>query len=206
MQRTFANGFTESNHAGDMDLVKNTRFFRENRKSMGRFDINYFTLNAVVARKSSSGKHTNHDFEFHGCWLALNVLIIQNAVVDAELNPEDIGYINAHGTGTRLNDPLECRAIHKIFGDRASTLPVSSNKSVFGHAMGASSALEALATLLAVQNDCVPPTLNCDEQDPECDIDPVPTNSRKLKIEAALSNSFAFGGSNAVLAIRKWNP
>ncbi len=128
------------------------------------------------------------------------------ALVDAELNPEDIGYINAHGTGTRLNDPLECRAIHKIFGDRASTLPVSSNKSVFGHAMGASSALEALATLLAVQNDCVPPTLNCDEQDPECDIDPVPTNSRKLKIEAALSNSFAFGGSNAVLAIRKWNP
>ena len=128
------------------------------------------------------------------------------ALVDAELNPEDIGYINAHGTGTRLNDPLECRAIHKIFGNRASTLPVSSNKSVFGHAMGASSALEALATLLAVQNDCVPPTLNCEEQDPECDIDPVPIISRKLNIEAALSNSFAFGGSNAVLAIRKWNP
>jgi 3-oxoacyl-(acyl-carrier-protein) synthase len=85
-------------------------------------------------------------------------------------------------------------------------LPVSSSKSLFGHAMGASSALEALATLLAVQNDCAPPTLNCDDLDPECVIDPVPYNSRKVQIEAALSNSFAFGGSNAVLVFRKWKP
>ena len=131
---------------------------------------------------------------------------IRLALDDAELNPEDIGYINAHGTGTLLNDPLECRAIHQIFGGRAATLPVSSNKSVFGHSMGASSALEALATLLAVQNDCAPPTLNCDYQDPECAIDTVSHNSRKVTIDAALSNSFAFGGSNAVLAFRKWKP
>ncbi len=128
------------------------------------------------------------------------------ALDDAEILPDSIGYINAHGTGTRLNDPLECRAIHQIFGGRAATLPVSSNKSVFGHSMGASSALEALATLLAIQNDCAPPTLNCDHQDPECAIDAVPHNSREVTIDAALSNSFAFGGSNAVLAFRKWKP
>ena len=128
------------------------------------------------------------------------------ALDDAEISPESIGYINAHGTGTRLNDPLECRAIKRVFGDRSVKLPVSSSKSLFGHAMGASSALEALATLLAVQNDCAPPTLNCDDLDPECVIDPVPYNSRKVQIEAALSNSFAFGGSNAVLVFRKWKP
>ena len=126
------------------------------------------------------------------------------ALLDAEMNPGDIGYINAHGTGTRLNDPLECRAIHKIFGEKATTLPVSSNKSILGHAMGASSVLEVLATLLALQNDCVPPTLNCDDQDPECAIDTVAHNSRKVLIDAALSNSFAFGGSNAVIALKKW--
>ena len=128
------------------------------------------------------------------------------ALDDAEISPDSIGYIKAHGTGTRLNDPLECRAIHRVFGDRSVKLPVSSSKSLFGHAMGASSALEALATLLAVQNDCAPPTLNCDDLDPECVIDPVPYNFRKVQIEAALSNSFAFGGSNAVLVFRKWKP
>jgi len=128
------------------------------------------------------------------------------ALEDAEISPDSIGYINAHGTGTRLNDPLECRAIHRVFGNRASSLAVSSNKSQLGHAMGASSALEALATILSVQNDCAPPTLNCIDPDPECDIDPVPNYARKLNIEAALSNSFAFGGSNAVLVIKKWKP
>ena len=126
------------------------------------------------------------------------------ALKDAKISPETISYINAHGTGTRLNDPLECRAIHQVFGDRSTMLPVSSIKSLFGHAMGASSALEALATLLAVENYCVPPTLNCDNLDPECEIDPVPYNSRKVQIDTALSNSFAFGGSNAVLVFRKW--
>ena len=128
------------------------------------------------------------------------------ALEDAEISPDSIGYINAHGTGTRLNDPLECRAIHRVFGNRASSLAISSNKSQLGHAMGASSALEALATILSVQNDCAPPTLNCIDPDPECDIDPVPNYARKLNIEAALSNSFAFGGSNAVLVIKKWKP
>ena len=126
------------------------------------------------------------------------------ALKDAKINPDTIDYINAHGTGTRINDPLECRAIHKVFGDRSTILPISSSKSLFGHAMGASSALEALATILAVQNDCAPPTLNCDDLDPECRIDPVSYNSRKVKIDTALSNSFAFGGSNGVLVFRKW--
>ena len=127
------------------------------------------------------------------------------AMIDAEIFPENVDYINAHGTGTRINDPLECRAIHKVFGDRASTLPVSSIKSSFGHAMGASSALEALATLLAVQYDCAPPTMNCDDQDPECDIDAVAHISKKVIIDVALSNSFAFGGSNAVIVFKKWD-
>ncbi len=128
------------------------------------------------------------------------------ALHDAGTPAEAIDYINAHGTGTRLNDPLECRAIHRVFGKRSARLPVSSCKSQFGHAMGASSALEALAVLLAVQHDCAPPTLNCDNLDPQCIIDPVPFHSRKIAIETALSNSFAFGGSNAVLVVQKWNP
>lgn len=125
------------------------------------------------------------------------------ALEDAELYPKNIGYINAHGTGTKINDPIECKAIHSVFGDRVEKLPVSSNKSLFGHAMGASSALEALATLLTVQNDCIPPTANCHDLDPECVIDPVANNSRNVTIDAAISNSFAFGGSNAVLVFRK---
>ena len=132
---------------------------------------------------------------------------IKLALKDASICPENIDYINAHGTGTRKNDPLECQAIHQVFGDhRAGMIPVSSSKSLFGHAMGASSALEALATMLAVQKNCAPPTLNCDDLDPECGIDPVSYNSRKVQIDTALSNSFAFGGSNAVLVFRKWEP
>ena len=126
------------------------------------------------------------------------------ALEDAELYPNNIGYINAHGTGTKLNDPVECKAIQRVFGDRASGMPVSSNKSLFGHAMGASSALEALATMLTVQNDRIPPTVNCHDLDPECFIDPVPNNSRNVTVNAAISNSFAFGGSNAVLVFKKW--
>ncbi|MBC8259754.1 MAG: beta-ketoacyl-[acyl-carrier-protein] synthase family protein [SAR324 cluster bacterium] len=126
------------------------------------------------------------------------------ALKDAAIDPEEIDYINAHGTATRLNDPLECRAVSKVFGKCSNKLPVSSTKSLIGHAMGASSALEALATLLAVQHDCALPTLNCDDLDPECAIDPVANKSRKVRIDTAISNSFAFGGSNAVLVFKKW--
>jgi nodulation protein E len=128
---------------------------------------------------------------------------ILNAMKDAGLNPEDVDYINAHGTGTRVNDTTETAAIKKAFGGHAGKLAISSSKSLFGHALGAAGALEMLATILAVTDDTAPPTINYLGQDPECDLDYVPNEARKLKIRTALNNSFAFGGLNAVVAVRK---
>jgi nodulation protein E len=125
------------------------------------------------------------------------------ALSDARIAPEQINYINAHGTGTAGNDVTESRAIRQVFGGHAERLPVSSTKSMHGHALGAAGALEAVATLMAMQEERIPPTANFTVQDPECDLDVVPHQSRPAKIEFALSNSFAFGGLNAVLAFRK---
>jgi nodulation protein E len=124
------------------------------------------------------------------------------ALREAGLQPEQIGYINAHGTGTPGNDPTETRAIHEVFGKHASKLAVSSTKSLHGHALGAAGALEAIATVLALHHGILPPTANYNERDPECDLDYVPNQPRAARIEAALSNSFAFGGLNAVVAFR----
>jgi nodulation protein E len=125
------------------------------------------------------------------------------AMKDAALNPDDIDYINAHGTGTRINDLTETAALKTAFGARASKLAISSSKSMFGHALGAAGALEMLATVLAVTDDIAPPTMNYLGPDPECDLDYVPNEARPMKIRAALNNSFAFGGLNAVVAVRK---
>lgn len=125
------------------------------------------------------------------------------AMKDAELAPDDIDYINAHGTGTRINDLTETAAIKTAFGARAPKLAISSSKSMFGHALGAAGALEMLATVLAVSNDVAPPTMNYLGPDPECDLDYVPNEARPMKIRAALNNSFAFGGLNAVVAVKK---
>jgi nodulation protein E len=124
------------------------------------------------------------------------------ALRDAGLAPEQIGYINAHGTGTPGNDPVETRAIRAVFGAHANQLAVSSTKSLHGHALGAAGALEAVATILALQRGILPPTANYSEPDPECDLDYVPNQPRAARVGAALSNSFAFGGLNAVLAFR----
>jgi nodulation protein E len=124
------------------------------------------------------------------------------ALGDAGLAPEEIGYINAHGTGTPGNDPVETRAIKTVFGLHAGKLAVSSTKSLHGHALGAAGALEAVATVLALQRGILPPTANYTEPDAECDLDYVPNKPRAAKVQAALSNSFAFGGLNAVLAFR----
>jgi len=126
------------------------------------------------------------------------------ALEDAGLAPEQVGYINAHGTGTPGNDPTETRAIREVFGAHANQLAVSSTKSMHGHALGAAGAIEAVATLLALHEGILPPTANFTEADPECDLDYVPNVARPAKIEAALSNSFAFGGLNAVIAMRAW--
>lgn len=123
---------------------------------------------------------------------------------DAGIAPEQIGYINAHGTGTPGNDPTETRAIREVFGEHAGRLAVSSTKSMHGHALGAAGALEAVATLLALRENCLPPTANFTQPDPQCDLDYIPNHARAAQVECALSNSFAFGGLNAVLAFRRW--
>jgi len=129
---------------------------------------------------------------------------IRLAIKDAELKPKDIDYVNAHGTATEINDQVETQAIKKIFGDYAFQTPVSSTKSMTGHAMGASSALEFISTALTVKNDIKPPTINYQNSDPECNLDYVPNHARLKEIKVAISNSFAFGGSNSVLVTKKW--
>lgn len=122
------------------------------------------------------------------------------ALRDAKLAPEDVGYINAHGTGTRANDATETAAIRAVFGDAAP--PVSSTKSLHGHAMGASGAIELASSLVALRDGFLPPTINLRQPDPACDLDYVPNEARAARVEAFLSNSFGFGGMNAVVALR----
>ena len=131
------------------------------------------------------------------------VRAIDAALADAKLAPQDVQYINAHGTGTAANDEVETNAIKSAFGLHAAKLAISSNKSMLGHALGAAGALELVATLMSVQNAIVPPTINYLGPDPGCDLDYVPNEARPLLMQAAVSNSFAFGGLNAVLAVRR---
>jgi nodulation protein E len=133
------------------------------------------------------------------------VRAMQAALTDAHLEPGQIQYVNAHGTGTATNDETETKALHTAFGPHAKTLAVSSTKSMVGHALGAAGALELVATVLAVREATVPPTIGYLGPDPACDLDYVPNTARALAIEAALSNSFAFGGLNAVLAVKRFS-
>ncbi len=128
---------------------------------------------------------------------------IQLALDDAGLAPEDIDYINAHGTGTPANDPTETKAIRQVFGAYADKLAVSSTKSMHGHALGAAGAIELVAALGTLQHGVIPPTANFLDADPECDLDYVPNTPRERQVRAALSNSFAFGGLNSVIALKK---
>jgi nodulation protein E len=128
---------------------------------------------------------------------------MRGALQDAGIAPEQVGYINAHGTATAANDPAETAAIKSVFGAHAGKLAVSSTKSMHGHTLGAAAALEAVAAILAVREGVLPPTANFRMPDPECDLDVIPNRARRAQVEYALSNSFAFGGLNAVLAFRK---
>ncbi len=128
---------------------------------------------------------------------------LRMALDDAGLDPEDVDYINAHGTSTPINDPTETRIIKRVFGDRAYKIPVSSSKSMFGHLIGASGGVELIATLLGMEQDFIPPTINLHDPDPECDLDYVPNQARQGKIDVAVLNSFGFGGKNAILAVRR---
>lgn len=132
---------------------------------------------------------------------------IANALRDAGMQPTDIGYINAHGTATQVGDIEETKAIKQVFGQQAYRVPVSSTKSMHGHMMGATGAVEFMAAVMALQNNAIPPTINLDQPDPECDLDYVPNAGRRnVQLNAVMSNSFAFGGSNAVLIARRFIP
>jgi beta-ketoacyl-acyl-carrier-protein synthase II len=129
---------------------------------------------------------------------------ISMALKDGNFKPEDIDHINAHGTSTELNDKFETMAIKTVFGAHAKKIAVSSNKSMMGHMLGATGAVEFVSTVLAIKNDIVPPTVNYENPDPECDLDYVPGTARKMTVRAAISNSFGFGGHNAVIAGKKF--
>jgi len=131
---------------------------------------------------------------------------ISLALKDASLTPDQVSYINAHGTSTPANDSTETTAIKKVLGDHAYKVTVSSTKSMTGHLLGGSGGIEAVATAMAVANDRVPPTINLENPDPDCDLDYVPHHSREQPVEVALSNSFGFGGHNVTLAFKKYRP
>jgi 3-oxoacyl-[acyl-carrier-protein] synthase II len=131
---------------------------------------------------------------------------MRKALALAGLKPDDISYLNAHGTSTLMNDKLETLAVKKVFGDYAYSLPISSTKSMTGHLLGAAGALEAAACVLAIQNGIIPPTANYQNPDPECDLDYVPNVARSASIEAVMTNSLGFGGHNASLVFRRYRP
>jgi 3-oxoacyl-[acyl-carrier-protein] synthase II len=128
---------------------------------------------------------------------------MQIAMADAGVTPEQVGYISAHGTGTAVNDRIETLAVKQAFGAAAARVPMSSIKSMLGHTMGAASAIEAAACVLAVRDDRIPPTVNYETQDPECDLDYVPNTARAQTVEVAMNNAYAFGGNNASVLFRK---
>jgi 3-oxoacyl-[acyl-carrier-protein] synthase II len=127
-----------------------------------------------------------------------------NAIQDAGLQPEEVDYINAHGTSTPLNDASETRAIKSVFKEHARKLAISSTKSMIGHLLGAAGAVEAIATLLGMSRGMVPPTINYENPDPECDLDYIPNQARRMEVRVALSNGFGFGGQNAVIVLKRY--
>jgi 3-oxoacyl-[acyl-carrier-protein] synthase II len=130
--------------------------------------------------------------------------VMKAAMKDAHLTPEDIDYVNAHGTSTPLGDTIETRALKRVFGERAKQVPISSTKSMTGHLLGGAGGLEAGIIVLALRDQILPPTINQETPDPECDLDYIPNVARKARVEYALSNSFGFGGTNAALIFKRW--
>lgn len=131
--------------------------------------------------------------------------VMRNAMKDAKITPEQVGYVNAHGTSTPIGDTLETVAIKRAFGEQARKIAVSSTKSMTGHLLGGAGGLEAGITALALRDQIVPPTINLDHPDPECDLDYVPHTARKISMEYAISNSFGFGGTNGCLVFKRWS-
>jgi len=132
------------------------------------------------------------------------VRVMQNTLADASLLPEQVEYINAHGTSTPYNDRMETLAVKKVFGEHAAKLAISSTKSMTGHLLGGAGGLEAGLTVLALRDQILPPTINLENPDPDCDLDYVPNQSRAVHLEYAMSNSFGFGGTNAALLFKRY--
>jgi len=130
---------------------------------------------------------------------------MRKAMRESETSSTDVDYISAHGTGTPTNDKVECAAIKRVFSEDYKSIPISSIKSMIGHAMGAASALEAVTCVLALKHGMIPPTINYKTPDPECDIDCVPNRARDAHLNIVLNNSYAFGGNNASLVIKKYH-
>jgi 3-oxoacyl-[acyl-carrier-protein] synthase II len=130
--------------------------------------------------------------------------VMQNTMQDAKVQPQQVGYINAHGTSTPLGDRIETTAIKRAFGDHAYKVAVSSTKSMTGHLLGGAGGLEAGITVLALRDQILPPTINLEHPEPECDLDYVPNHARKAALEYAMTNSFGFGGTNGALLFRRW--
>jgi 3-oxoacyl-[acyl-carrier-protein] synthase II len=131
--------------------------------------------------------------------------VMRAAIRDARLEPQQIGYVNAHGTSTPLGDAVETRAMKRVFGENVKKIAVSSTKSMTGHLLGGAGGLEAGICVLALRDQILPPTINQETPDPECDLDYVPNQARKATFEYALSNSFGFGGTNAALLFKRWD-
>ena len=127
-----------------------------------------------------------------------------NCLADAGLQPDEIDYINAHGTGTKANDQIETQAIRRVFAAAADTISVSSTKSMHGHCLGATAAIEMIACVRTITDGLVPPTANYTTPDPDCDLDVTPNEARRREVRAAISNAFAFGGTNATVAVKAY--
>ena len=185
-------GFVLSEGSGIMVLEELERAKKRGAKIYGE---------VVGYGMSADGSHiTAPDPEGTGAAKAM-----ANALADAELNPSDIQYINAHGTSTPLGDVAETKALKKVFGDSMMKIPVSSTKSQMGHLLGASGSVELIVTTLAIQRGVLPPTINYGRPDPDCDLDYVPNTARDVKIRCAMSNSFGFGGHNTALIVSALN-
>ena len=171
----------------------------ENLERAKRRDANIYAEIVGFGMSADAYHMTSPDPEGKGAALAM-----EGALRDAQISCSEIDYINAHGTSTPLNDQVETLAIKKVFGDFAYRVPVSSTKSMTGHTLGAAGGIELIGTVLSIQKGTIPPTINYENPDPDCDLDYVPNKAREKRIEVALSNSFGFGGHNAALVVRKF--
>ncbi|NPA57690.1 MAG: beta-ketoacyl-[acyl-carrier-protein] synthase II, partial [Aquificae bacterium] len=134
------------------------------------------------------------------------VRVMEMALKDGKIKPEEVDYINAHGTSTPLNDMVETLGIKKVFGDHAYRLKISSIKSMIGHLLGAAGAVEAVSTVKTIETGIIPPTINYEHPDPNCDLDYTPNRAVEMEVKTAISNSFGFGGTNACLAFKAYEP